>query len=355
MSQLTRRKFIQASGLAIAAPLATPALSQGHKVWRMATSWPKDLQGPGISAQRVADNITRLSNGALTIELFPAGAIAAPLGVLDAVSSNSIEMGHTASAFDGGKSRIAPLFTGLPGGMTPLEHQSWIEASDGQTLWDQLYAPFNVKPFMAGNTGPSMGGWFRTPVRSLTDLKGLKMRMPGLGAHVFSALGVTCVSLPPGETFSALKAGVIDAAEFANPAADMGLGLHQAASHYYGPGLHEPNGVGALYINLSAWQELSSDLQAMVAFVAAHEHTRALAETIHINAEVLKTLIVKHNINVLPWPKDVQEKIMTVSADILHNADIPDIEQRIIQSYRAFQEVTLPWTRISQQQYLQAR
>jgi TRAP-type mannitol/chloroaromatic compound transport system substrate-binding protein len=357
MSSISRRTLIKGASIAIGAgvTLSAPALAKGNKVWRMITSWPKDLQGPGVSAQRVADTITALSNQALTVEVFPAGTITPAMGVLDAISSDGIEMGHTATAFDSGKDKIAPLFTGLPGGLTPLEHQSWIETAGGQELWDQLYAPLNIKPLMAGNTGPSMGGWFRKPIQSLTDLKGLTMRMPGLGAEVFSQLGVTCVSLSPGETFTSLQSGVIDAAEFASPASDMGLGLHQVAQYYYGPGLHEPNGVGALYIDLKEWNALTKDLQTVVQVAAAQEHARALAETVHVNSQALRSLIDTHAINVLDWPTDVQRAIAEKSRTILDMFEENKVQTDIKNSYRAFQDLVSQWSRMSMQNYLSIR
>lgn len=336
---------------------SAPALvkSTPQRTWRMTTSWPKNLQGPGISAQNIASQITALSENELNITVFAADVLAPALGVLDAVANSGIEMGHTASAFDGGKDRLAPLFTGMPGGLTPLEHQGWIETGGGQALWDALYAPFGVKPLMAGNTGPSMGGWFRTPVKSLADLKGIKMRMPGLGADIFSQLGVSCLSLAPGDTFAALQAGTIDGAEFANPGADMALGLHQVAKNYYGPGFHEPNGVGALYINLEAWRALPQRLRDLVTVVAHQEHARAFAETMRANAAALHKMATVHNVIVRQWPQDIQNRLIQLSRDMLQNFGDSQIQSDILRSYRDFQTLVTPWTNMSIQQYLQAR
>ncbi|MCB1509045.1 MAG: ABC transporter substrate-binding protein, partial [Hyphomicrobiaceae bacterium] len=199
---LSRRKLLGgAAGAVLAAPLAsslaTPALAQRLIRWRMVTSWPKNLPGPGVSAERIAADIAALSGERLTLEIYAAGELVGGLEVFDAVSSGTVEMAHTASLFWPGKVPAAPFFTAVPFGLTPLEHAAWLQQGGGQALWDRLYAPFGIRPFAAGNTGFQMGGWYKTPIESLDDIVGLKIRMPGFGGEILRRLGAAPVSLPP--------------------------------------------------------------------------------------------------------------------------------------------------------------
>src|SRR5215475_14163147 len=193
-TKITRRNFAATGGLGAvgAAVLAAPAIAQtGKRRWRMVTSWPKRLPGPGMSAERVAERVRALSGGKLDITVYAAGEVVPAFEVLDAVGNGVADIGHTASFYWQGKMPAAAFFTTVPFGLTPGEHVAWVDAGGGQALWDELYAPFGVKPFMAGNTGVCMGGWFRRDLKSLDDVKGLKVRSLGLGGEIYRRLGAT--------------------------------------------------------------------------------------------------------------------------------------------------------------------
>src|ERR1700752_3653712 len=197
MSTITRRGFARSGSAGLIGALATPAapaVAQSGKLrWRMVTSWPKRLPRPGMSAERVAERIGQLSGGRLQIAFSAAGEIVPAFEVLDAVASGVAEMGHTAAFYWQGKEPAAAFFTTVPFGLLPNEHVAWIDAGGGQALWDDLYAPFGVKPFMAGNTGTCMGCWFRREIKSRDDVRGLKIRSLGLGGEVYRRLR----ALPP--------------------------------------------------------------------------------------------------------------------------------------------------------------
>jgi hypothetical protein len=162
--------------------------------------------------------------------------------VLDAVGNGTVEMGHTAALYWQGKMPAASIFTTVPFGLGPVEHQAWIELRDGQALWDDLYRPFGVRGVMAGNTGPSMGGWFKRRLSGPEDLRGLRIRIQGLGAELFRRLGATPLAISAGDLLPALETGAIDAAEFLAPATDLETGLPAHAPYYYAPGFNKPNG-----------------------------------------------------------------------------------------------------------------
>ncbi|MGC2713493.1 MAG: TRAP transporter substrate-binding protein, partial [Pseudolabrys sp.] len=267
----TRRNFTIGMGIA-AGLVAAPAIARAQiQKWRMVTSWPKRLPGPGMSAERIAERIRALSGGKLDIAVYAAGEVVPAFEVLDAVGNGVADIGHTASFYWQGKMPAAAFFTTVPFGLTPGEHVAWVDAGGGQALWDELYAPFGVKPFMAGNTGVCMGGWFRREVKGLADLRGLKLRTLGLGGEVYRRLGVTPQTTPPAEILMSLQSGVIDGAEFVGPGTDIALGLYRVAPFYYYPGFNKPNGTGECIVSLKAWNALSDEFKAVIAHACAAE------------------------------------------------------------------------------------
>ncbi len=225
--------------------------------WRMVTSWPKRLPGPGMSAERVAERIRALSGGRIDITVYAAGEVVPAFEVLDAVGNGVADIGHTASFYWQGKMPAAAFFTTVPFGLTPSEHVAWIEAGGGQALWDELYAPFGVKPFMGGNTGVCMGGWFRRELKSLADLcAASSCARSASAAKSIAGSGATPQTTPPAEILTSLQSGVIDGAEFVGPGTDIALGLYRVAPFYYYPGFNKPNGTGECIVALKAWNAL---------------------------------------------------------------------------------------------------
>src|SRR3954451_7659530 len=299
----TRRKVL---ALGAAATLAAPSIARGEtQKWRMVTSWPKRLPGPGMSAERVAERIKTLSGGRIAIDVYAAGEIVPAFGVLEAVGNGVADIGHTASFYWQGKMPAAAFFTTVPFGLTPAEHVAWIEAGGGQALWDELYAPFGVKPFMGGNTGVCMGGWFRRELKDLSDLRGVKIRSLGLGGEVYRRLGATPQTTPPAEILTSLQSGVLDAAEFVGPGTDIALGLYRVAPFYYYPGFNKPNGTGECIVSLNAWNALESELKSVVAHACAVEASFALAEMERLNTEALAALTGQHRVQLRAFPQDL--------------------------------------------------
>jgi len=360
MKAITRRGLARGGALglagAIAAP-ALPALAQGDTLrWRMVTSWPKRLPGPGMSAERVAARIAELSGGRLAITVSAAGEVVPAFEVLDAVGSGVAEMGHTAAFYWQGKEPGTAFFTTVPFGLTPNEHVSWIDAGGGQALWDELYAPFGVKPFMAGNTGVCMGGWFRREIKSRDDVGGLKIRSLGLGGEVYRRLGAVPQTTSPGEILVALQSGVIDGAEFVGPGSDIALGLYRFAPFYYGPGFNKPNGTGECIVSLKAWQALDGELQAIVASACAAEAAFALAEMERLNIEALAALTSRDNAQLRTFPPDLVAAARSTAGDVLSElAGKSPGAQKVHDSYMAFRDKISAWSLISLQAVLEAR
>jgi TRAP-type mannitol/chloroaromatic compound transport system substrate-binding protein len=290
---LTRRGLI-GSGIAGAAMLTAPAIARADtpRRWRMVTAWSRNLLGPGISAARLANRITKMSGGALTVDLFAAGEIIPALAVFDTVSNGTVEMGHSAALFQQGKLSAAGIFTTVPFGLGPTAHAAWIDKG-GQALWNQLYAPFNIKPFMAGNTGPSSAGWFRKAPETVADIAALRIRVTGLGGEVYRRLGATALAISPGDTYAALERGTIDAAEFLAPANDLALGLDRIAPALAFPGFNKPNGASELLIGKAQWEALPEAIKLIVETACRAEHDQGLAEALASNQAALRQLLEK--------------------------------------------------------------
>jgi TRAP-type mannitol/chloroaromatic compound transport system substrate-binding protein len=355
MQKPTRRNLVRAAMLAPALAAPSVALAQTRR-WRMVTSWPKRLPGPGLSAERIAERIAALSGGRMQVTVYAAGELTPAFEVLDAVGSGVAEMGHTASFYWQGKMPAAAYFTTVPFGLTPAEHVAWVDAGGGQALWDALYAPFGVKPFMGGNTGVCMGGWFRRELKSLDDVRGLKIRSLGLGGEVYRRLGATPQTTPPAEILVSLQSGVLDAAEFVGPGTDISLGLYRVAGVYMGPGFNKPNGTGECIVSLKAWEALDAEGKAIVAHACAAEAGFALSEMERLNAEALEALTTKHNVQLRSFPADVVSAARKVAADVLAElASRSEAARKVHDSYAAFRDRTAPWSRVSIKAVLEAR
>jgi TRAP-type mannitol/chloroaromatic compound transport system substrate-binding protein len=357
MSKITRRRLASGAALGLAGAVAAPALAQNDKRrWRMVTSWPKRLPGPGMSAERVAERIGALSGGRIEISVSAAGEIVPAFEVLDAVGSGVAEMGHTAAFYWQGKEPAAAFFTTVPFGLLPNEHVAWIDAGGGQALWDEIYAPFGVKPFMGGNTGVCMGGWFRREIKSRDDVKGLKVRSLGLGGEVYRRLGGIPQTTSPGEILVALQSGVIDGAEFVGPGSDIALGLYRFAPFYYGPGFNKPNGTGECIVSLKTWATLDDETKAVITHACAAEASYALAEMERLNIEALGTLTSRDNVQLRTFPADLVSAARQTTVDVMNDlAGKSAAARKVYDSYSGFRDKAAVWSRISTQAVLEAR
>ncbi len=354
---MDRRGFIAGAGAGLAAPgVARAAAGDATLEWRMVTSWPKGFPGPGTGADRLARRIEEMSAGRLRIKVHGAGEVVPALEVFEAVSGGAVEMGHSASFFWRGKAPASVFFTTVPFGLTAGEHAAWIYHGGGQALWDALYEPFGLKPFMGGNSGIGMGGWFKREIRSLDDVKGLKYRIPGLGAEVLRKLGAVPVLIPPPEILPSLQSGAIDGAEFLGPWSDRAAGFHKVAPYYYWPGFHEPNGTAECVIGARAWASLAADLKAIVANACEAETAVAVAETEWRNAEALAALVAEHGVQSRPFPDDVLAAARRAADEVLDElAASNDAARRIDASYRAARAKAIGWAEISSEAFLAAR
>ncbi|MCG2633477.1 MAG: TRAP transporter substrate-binding protein [Gammaproteobacteria bacterium] len=324
--------------------------------WKMVTAWPKNFPGLGTSANDLAARIETMSGGRISIKVYGAGELVAPFEVFDTVSRGTAEMGHSISYYWKGKSEAAQLLATIPFGLTAPEKNAWLYFGGGLELWRELYAPFGLIPFPAGNTGVQMAGWFNREINSVADLKGLKIRMPGLGGEVLARAGATTITLPGGELFTALQSGTIDATEWIGPANDLAFGLHNAARYYYYPGWQEPGPTPELIINQAAWESLPPDLQAIVETATKATSLEMLANFTARNPQALKTLVEEHGVELRALPDDVLEELRRFTAEVMQELTERDpMAARIYQSISEFREQSANWQAISAKAYLQTR
>lgn len=348
---VARRALLAAGASAAPAWIAAgsaPAAAQARHDWTMVTSWPKGAPGPGTTADRIARRLTALSGGRLSVKLFAAGELVPALEVFDAVAGDVAQIGHSASFFWAGKLEASAFFTAIPFGLTPDAHNAWLYEGGGQALWDELYADAGLKPFAAGNSGMQMGGWYKRELKALDDLKGLKLRMPGLGGEVVRRLGVTAVNLAPGEILPALQSGAIDGAEFLGPWSDQALGFYKAAPYYYWPGFHEPNGSAECLINRAAFEALPDDLRELVATVCEAENLRGLAEADWQNALSLESLERERGVKLRRYPDAILAAAYEATDEVLaERAGRDALAGRIHRSYQEARRRALAWARVA--------
>lgn len=356
MTPLSRRKLI-GGGAVTAGVVAMPSVARTQSLrWRMVTSWPKRLPGPGMSAERVAERIATLSGGRIQITVHAAGELVPALETLDAVSSGVAEMAHTASFFWQGKQAASAFFTTVPFGLTPAEHTGWVDAGGGQALWDELYAPFGVKPFMAGNTGVCMGGWFRNEIVDIAALKGMKIRSLGLGGEVYRRLGAVPLTTSPGEIITGLQSGLADGAEFVGPGSDIALGLYRIAPNYYSPGFNKPNGTGECILSLKVWETLDSQQKAIVAHACATEAAFALNEMERLNVEALAALVERNGVKLRTFPQPMIDAARGHARDVIGDIGSKSaIARKIVDSYSGFRDRAGKWSNVSVKAILDSR
>lgn len=355
---MKRRQFLKAASVTTAAAVTPVIASDSTKPieWKMVTTWPKNFPGIGMGAEFLAKKINEMTDGQIHVTVYGAGEIVPPLEVFDAVSNGTAHMGHGTSYYWRGKSKAVQFFGAVPFGMTTDEVNSWLYYGGGMELWRDIYEPFNLVPAAAGNSGVQMFGWFNKEINRLEDLKGLKMRIPGLGGEVLSRLGATPVSMAGGEVFTSLKTGVVDAAEWVGPFNDLGVAMYKAAKYYYYPGWHEPSAVVEATINKNALDALPAHLQQIVLDACRIANQDMLADYDAQNADALDILVNEHQVQLRQLPDEVLRALKKISDEVMAEiAEENETARKVYESYIAFRDKSSRYAKISQQAFLNAR
>ena len=342
---MNRRTFLK--GLGISAAMAGTGAFQkngvtaehGEHVWQMVTSWSNILPIIQNGAEQFANNLDIMSGGRLKIQVYAGGELVGPLEVFDSVSSGTAECGHSASYYWAEKVPAARWFTTVPFGLKASELNTWLHKGGGLELWREVYAPHNVIPMPAGNTGIQMGGWFNKAITTPEDFKGLKMRMPGLGGSVLSKLGVDVINLAAASIFPALESGKIDATEWIGPYDDMHLGFHRVAKYYYAPGWHEPGTGFEFIVNRNAYEALQPDLKLILKVATSDLATQVFTEYEYYNTVSMLKIAKERKVQLRLFPQAVLKELELISARVLEEeASRDEMSRKVHDAYIRFKK-----------------
>jgi TRAP-type mannitol/chloroaromatic compound transport system substrate-binding protein len=347
-----------AAALAAGAPLSfpAPAIAQGIRQLKMVTDWPEGSPGTQSNAVRLAQTVGDSTGGRIKIEVYPSGALVRPFETFDAVGAGVADMYHSVEYYWEKKSPAFHFFAAVPFGFTADELFAWVQYGGGQELWDALSGQFNIKPLFCAGLGTQMGGWFNSEITSLEAFKGLRFRLPGLGAEVLRRLGAVVVTLPGSEIVQALKSGAIDGSEWIGPWPDMAMGLHKAAAYYYYPGFHEPGLSQTLGINKRVWESFDASDRRLIEALAACEYARSLAEYNANNALWLRKLREEGDVKILKFDDSVLNAFLAISKDVVAEAGSSDnLSKKIYRSYEQFRALIMDWSDIAERAFLNSR
>jgi len=357
---MKRRALIKgaaAGAAAGAATLATPAIAQGKIEWRMVTTWPKNFPGQGTGAERFAKSVGDATDGRLTIKVFGAGELVPAFESFDAVTRGAADCFHGTPYYWVNKSKAMNFFSTVPFGLVTSELAAWMNFGGGQELWDELYDQFGLKGYHGGSTGVQMGGWFNKEVRGPDDVKGMKMRIPGIGGEALRKLGMTTINLPAGEIFAALQSGAIDATEWVGPWNDLALGFYKVAKYYYWPGMHEPGTQIEITFDKKKLLALPKDLQVTLAACCRAENEILSSEFNARNGSALETLVRQHKVQLRRFPNEFLKAYGDACGQVI--AEMRDtgdaMTKKVTESFLKSRRELMAWNRIAEQGFMNAR
>ncbi len=366
MDKIKRREFLKtastaglAGGAALMAGCGSGQENGGPAIrtdknyeWKMVTTWTPNLPILQESARLFAEWVEEMSEGRMKITVYAGGELIPALEGFEAVSQGVAEMGHGAAYYWAGKAPATQFFSSVPFGMNAQQVTAWLYSGGGLKLWEEIYAPFNLIPMPAGNTGFQMGGWFRKEINTADDLRGLKMRIPGLGGDVIKRAGGSAILSPVGEIYTNLERGVIDATEWIGPYHDYLMGFYRAAQYYYYPGWHEPGTVTELMVNKSAFEELPAYLQTVIRTAAARSTHWVLSEFDARNNEYLQKLINEEGVQLRRFPDAVLTTLKDYSEEVIGQLiETDEDSKKVYESFTTFRKTVSGWTDLGEKIY----
>jgi len=348
---MKRREFLQAAGVGLTtSTVAAPAIAQSMPElrWRLTASWPKSLDTLYGGCEYFAKRVAEMTDNRFQIQVFAAGEIVPGLQVLDAVQNGTVEMGNTALYYYWGKDPAFTFGTALPFGLNARQMNSWLRFGGGSELLNELLQNFNCVGVAAGNTGAQMGGWFRKEIKSLDDLKGLKMRIGGFAGTILAKLGMVPQQLAAGDIYPALEKGTIDAVEWVGPYDDEKLGFYKIANYYYYPGWWEGCGQGHNLINLGRWNELPKSYQSAILTASGDAWAWVLGKYDYVNPAALKRL-ASQGVQLRAFPQDTMEASYTAALEIY--ADLSKTNplfKKLYDSLVTYRRDSLVWQQVAE-------
>lgn len=339
--------------LGLSLSFATQATAAKKVKWKLAMTWPKTLTPLSTVPLRVSELVKEMSGGKFTIKVHGKGIHKAPLGILDMVKNDYYEMGHSASYYFKGQDMATSLLTTFPFGMTTGEQHAWYYYGGGEALTKKVYDQFNVDCYPGGNTGVQMGGWFKKEINTLEDLKGLKIRIPGMAGEVFAKLGANVTNIPAGELYTSLDRGVVDAVEFVSPGLDIKMGFHKIAPYYY-TGWHEPASEMHFFINQKAYAKLPKEYQAILKSAMKTATAEMYIDNYNKNVVAWEQMKKEYpNIKVKTFPKEVLTAMKQATNEMMTKySNENKLFKEVYESQQNYLKRSRPWTTISEYDYI---
>jgi TRAP-type mannitol/chloroaromatic compound transport system substrate-binding protein len=353
---MQRRKFLRTAGVgsaavAASATLAAPAIAQSMPElnWRLTSSFPKSLDTLYGAAEFMSNAVAEATDSKFKIRVFAAGEIVPGLQVADAVQNGTVEMGHTASYYFSGKDLTFALGTAVPFGLNTRQMDAWLTHGSGEQLLNDFYKGFNIYAIATGNTGCQMGGWFRKEIKTVDDLKGLKMRIGSvLAGQVMTKLGVVPQQIAGGDIYPALEKGTIDAAEWVGPYDDQKLGFNKIAPNYYYPGWWEGGPTLHTFIALEKWNSLPKPYQATVRLACAAANTWMTAKYDAQNPKALRELVAGGT-KLAPFSPAIMEASFNAATEVYAETNAKNAAfKKVYDSMTAFRKDEVLWFRVAE-------
>ncbi len=351
---MERRSFLKHTGLAgILAAASAPAIAQtpGEVKWRLASSFPKSLDTIYGGALTISERCAKATNGKFQIQVFAGGEIVPPFGVVDAVQNATVQCCHTAPYYFFGKDATFAFGCAIPFGMNDRQQNAWMYHGGGRQLYNDFLKEYNIVSFAAGNTGAQMGGWFRKEIKTVADLKGLKMRIGGTGGLPLAKLGVVPQQIPGGDIYPALEKGTIDAAEWVGPYDDEKLGFYKVAKFYYYPGWWEGGPELDLFVNTKAWADLPKDYQAILESACHEANVDMVAKYDAVNPPALKRLLA-NGVKLLPFSNDIMAACYNATREVYDDIATKNEKfRKIYEPWKKFRTDEVEWFSIAENRF----
>jgi TRAP-type mannitol/chloroaromatic compound transport system substrate-binding protein len=352
---MKRRDFLSKSAIGVTAgAIAAPAIAQSLPEirWRCASSFPKSLDTIFGGGEFISKRVSELTNGKFQIRIFGAGEIVPAFGTVDAVQQGTVECTHTAGYYFVGKNKTFAFDTTVPFGMNQRMQNAWMYWGGGLKLQREFLNDYNIISFPAGNTGTQMGGWFKKPVKTVADLKGLKMRIAGLGGEVMARLGAIPQQIAGGDIYPALEKGVIDAAEWVGPYDDEKLGFYKIAPNYYYPGWWEACSMYSMYVNIKEWEKLPKQYQEAFASACAECNIDMMSEYDYKNPIALQSL-VKNGVKLFSYSPEIMKAAQKTAFELYEEeaAKNPSFK-KIYEPWKKFRNDQFLWNKVAEQTLL---
>jgi TRAP-type mannitol/chloroaromatic compound transport system substrate-binding protein len=352
---MERRKFLKSAGTGLAAGAAMmPALSRAQAAalpeikWRCASSFAKSLDTIYGAAEAMAKRVAACTNGKFQIQVFAGGEIVPGLQVADAVQNGTVQCGHTAPYYYWGKDPAFALGTAVPFGLNARQMNAWMIFGNGLDLMRDFYKTYNIYNIPCGNTGAQMGGWFRKEIKTVADLKGLKMRIGGFAGTVIAKMGAVPQQLAAGDIYPALEKGTIDAAEWVGPYDDEKLGFNKVCKFYYYPGWWEGGPQLDLFVNVAEWAKLPKEYQNILEAACWEANTWMVAKYDAQNPAALKRL-VGSGTKLAAFSKEIMVASYKASLEVYKEASEKSPHfKKIYESMTKFREEQLLWFRVAE-------